>query len=116
MVSSGFPNDYCNSTSCTWTASFSSTRQVTLTFNVFNTEESSDEFKVFVSDPLYGDGLNLYKMSGLCLGDQECPPGAEISFLTTNLTLQFSSDEIISSVGFNISYRISDLSKVLHPF
>jgi hypothetical protein len=109
IVSSRFPNDYCNSTDCTWTASFNSTRQVTLTFNVFNTETAFDKFKVFVSDPLYGVGFNLYEMSGLCLGDQECPSGAEISFQTTNLTLLFSSDHEESFMGFNITYRISDL-------
>lgn len=113
LVSSGFPSDYCNSTNCTWAASFTTTKQVTLTFNVFDTEDG-DEFRVLVRDPRYGDGaVDLYSISGLCLSDRECPPGAEISFLATNVTFVFSTDHSVSAMGFNISYRISDLSKIL---
>ena len=113
LVSPGFPNDYCNSTNCTWSGSFVTTKQVTLTFNVFDTEDA-DIFRVLLSDPQYGNGIvELYDMSGLCFSDKECPPGTELSFLVTNLSLVFSSDDAFSSMGFNISYRITDLSKVV---
>ena len=113
LLSPGFPGSYCNNTNCTWTASFNATKQVTFRFNVFNTE-SSDYFRVHISDPLYGNGVvDLYEMSGLCSSDHECPHGAEISFLTTNLTVIFSADQSVSAMGFNISYSIRDLSESL---
>ena len=83
---------------------------MTLTFHVFNTVPGH-EFRIHIQHPLYGDGVvDLYFISGLCLSDRECPPGAEISFLATNATFDFTTDEKVCSDEFNISYRTSDIS------
>lgn len=111
LLSPGFPNDYCNNTNCSWSASFNTTKQVTLTFHVFSTAVG-DQFTVHIEDPLYGDGVvDLYSISGLCLSERECPNGSEISFLATRTSLEFITDQAVSLEGFNISYRISNLSE-----
>ena len=109
LLSPSFPKQYCNSTKCSWFASFNTTKQVTLTFLVFNTA-LGDQFTVHVGDPCYGDGVvDLYSISGLCLSDRECPEGSKISFLATSATFDFITDQSVSLEGFNISYTIDEL-------
>ena len=111
LLSPGFPSDYCNNTNCSWSASFHTSQQVTLTFHEFNTEDA-DQFRIRVHDPLYGAGfVDLYSISGLCFSAQVCPPGVKISFLATEVVFDFFTSHFFSSAGFNISYTISSLSE-----
>jgi hypothetical protein len=111
LVSPNFPNDYCNNTNCSWSASFQTSKQITLTIHEFNTAQD-DQFEIRVQDPLYGSVfVDLYSISGLCLSDQVCPPGVKLSFPATKVVFTFFTSQFFSASGFNISYTISNIGE-----
>jgi hypothetical protein len=110
LFSPGFPSNYCNNTNCSWSASFQTSKQITVTFHEFDTEYD-DQFKIHVRDPLYGAlFVDLYSISGLCLSERVCPPRVKLSFPATEVVFTFFTSHFFSSSGFNISYTISSLT------
>ena len=112
LLSPGFPDGYFNNTNCSWSASFSSTYQITVTFNVFNTE-LTDLFNISVRDTLFGAlDVDLYSISGTCFSSHVCPPGVSISFLATEVAIEFVASQFVSKAGFNVTYTISKPSEI----
>ena len=110
IQSPGYPGDYPNYSNCSWNLLFNSTQQLTLTFHYFETHGSGDSFKLFLKASSHqGEAfIDLYEMFGYCVNSSSvCPSRMHLSVLATEVIIQFKSDSIGTSPGFNISYDVT---------
>ncbi|XP_061076047.1 LOW QUALITY PROTEIN: CUB and sushi domain-containing protein 3-like [Conger conger] len=96
ILSPGFPDSYPNLQTCSWTISVEKGYNITLYFELFQTEKEFDILEIF-------DGPTIHSQSLASLsGDHPTP--FNISTTGHQLFLRWSSDHGTNKKGFNLRY------------
>ncbi|KAK3515036.1 hypothetical protein QTP70_003356 [Hemibagrus guttatus] len=96
ILSPGFPENYPNQQICSWMISVEKGYNITLHFELFQTEKEFDILEIF-------DGPNIYSPSVAVLSGE---PAVPFTLSTTGhqLLLRWSSDHGTNRKGFRITY------------
>ncbi|XP_058232392.1 CUB and sushi domain-containing protein 3 isoform X1 [Hemibagrus wyckioides] len=96
ILSPGFPENYPNQQICSWMISVEKGYNITLHFELFQTEKEFDILEIF-------DGPNIYSPSVAVLSGEQAVPFT-LSTTGHQLLLRWSSDHGTNRKGFRITY------------
>ncbi|KAL7843873.1 hypothetical protein SRHO_G00224120 [Serrasalmus rhombeus] len=100
--SKNFPLDYDSETSCRWIIRVNDGLAIKIVFDVFQTEEEIDVLYLY-------EGIGAEKKLAYALSGSS--PGT-VWLLSSEATVEFSSDFIVNKQGFNASYWVENLSQL----
>ena len=110
IISPGYPDYYPNSVNCMWTSSLETSHQIIFTFNNFALDKLD---MLFIYDNSTENGSLIFSRSGQCATNATsfCPQNDFHSFIAKRFSLQFKSDLLGTSRGFNITYDIQQIGQ-----
>ncbi|KAI8478628.1 CUB and sushi domain-containing protein 3 [Branchiostoma belcheri] len=100
VLSKNYPNNYGNNLNCNWTVAVTPGKGINFQFNTFSLEANYDYLRLYTGDD---PGTAVQSYTG-----QTLPSPYSANYHIVFLVL--SSDQSVSSSGFNISYTTFDLT------